>query len=307
MGQNQNWEDRSPRIDNYYHAFTKGSPSINLYETESDFVAGMNSIPILLERFGLELLISKLNDSHEHHVLHGTYLSCLCFIREHVRHAAQAIAFRRRKEGMALPKKYFPGLEVAVLPIETEQSLRNRIGYTAKNSYDNGLPIAPWYDPWSSACTIFAPYEELKIKGKRIGDLGNTLEQSRLLRTRHVYSPDWRVDERYLIHPVWYTDYDFVNQLFGTPERFVKTLVNRKNAEEEEAIRLATSAEKTVQELRVMASEESARLYGNADVELLGTYEKVQVCTALRQVGATFSQLQRVVRISASELRRLMR
>lgn len=307
MDFNQTWEDRSPRIDNYYHAFTKGSPSINLYETETDFVAGMNSIPVLLERFGLRLLISKLNDSHEHHVLHGTYLSCLNFMREHVRHAAQAIAFRRRKDGLELPEHYFTGLGISILPIETEQSLRNRIGYTAKNSYDNGLPIAPWYDPWSTACTIFAPYELLMSRGKRIGDLGNTLKQRRLLHTRHVFPADWRVDGRAMIHPVWYTDHGFVNRLFGTPERFVRTLVNRKNAEEEEAIRQASSAEKTVQELRTLASEEASRLYGNPDVERMGTYEKVRICTTLRRVGATYSQLQRIFRIPMEELRRLMR
>lgn len=307
MEANREWEDRSPRIDNYYHAMTEGNPSINLYETESDFVSGMNYIPPLLERFGVELLIGKLNDSHEHFVMRGTYLACWNFVREHVRHAAQTIAYRRREAGFKLLDTYFPDIDIKVLPIETENSLRNRTAYVAKNSYDSGLPIAPWYDPWSTASTIFAPTDLLRAEGTRIGDLGSPTVQKRLLRTQQLYPQDWRVDHRLRINPVWYTDFASVNRLYGAPEWFILRLVNRKNSEEEEAIRQAATVEKTVQDLRLLAANESRRLFGSSDIERLETFQKIQVCYALRSIGATYSQLQRITRIPTAELKRLMR
>lgn len=91
----------SRRIDGYFHVFSKGQSSRNLYETTDDFVRGMNAIPVYLRRYRLRLFAAKLNDSHEHFVLQGAYGDCLDFIGQHIKHAAMVRSYRRRRERMA--------------------------------------------------------------------------------------------------------------------------------------------------------------------------------------------------------------
>lgn len=288
----------------YFHAFTQGRPDFNLYETDEDFVAGMNAIPLLLFRTHTTLLAAKLNDSHEHFVLAGVEEECRQFLREHVRHAALTAAIRQRRDGVS-PAKY-AGVKMSLLPITDPQSLRSRIAYVVKNAYDAGLPIAPWWDRWGCASAYFAG-DMWKGVGCRIGDLGLVSARRRLLHSQFDFPEDWRVDEQYRIHPVWYTDHLAVERLFGRPETLVRYLASRSNAEEEEQIRTASAMEKSVQEYRIMAAELAREQLGTADLRQLSPREVVMLSRHLLRRGARYSQLQRIFGLSSDELRHLLR
>ena len=299
------WVDRSPKIQDCYHAMTKGIPTFDLYESEDDFVVGMNMTGILARNCGVTVLASKLNDSHEHHVLSGNYEDCRLFLNRHVEHAKGQIRFRRKREGMAVCPQ--PSLELSILPIETEYSLRNRIAYVIKNSFDSGLPFMPWWDDWSTAKVYFADYRMLLAYGRPIPEFGNILEQRRVFHTNVPVPQEWRADDRGLICPVWYTDYIRVNSIFRTPESFLRYLTGKKTAEAEEQIQRSVALEVSVQSLREVAKAKSLDLFGTKDIQRLNEYQKVQVCKDLLAKGASVAQLQRVVHIPSERLRHLLR
>jgi len=289
----------------FYHVFTKGTPFSNLYETEEDFIIGMNSLPLCLKNTDATLLASTLKDSHEHHVIKGSYDDCATFLSQHVRHAVSVLAFRRKKQGLPFHKPGSDGVQCSILPIDSEKSLRQRIAYVMANSFDSGLALAPWWDPWCTASVYFADEKQLRQHGTLIRDI--PARQRKLLSKRFDYPDDWKIDERGLIPPCYYIDYPTVNRLFRNPSWFVNYIyysINAAGAAIEEEIGRAGTMVHSIQELRPMAARLSLQLFGTENYPILGKSQKLFLAKRLTlSCHARPSQLQRLLNIPTEELR----
>ena len=169
----------------YYHLCTDGWKDQALFHDEGEYVNAVNSISLLDLLFPVKVHFYEVMRSHLHLIMSGRGTHCV----DSFDYLKMRIGRRLRKDGKPpLPPDY----DFRLIPIGSEEQMRENIVYVAKNA-PKVMDILPGGYLWGSAQIVFSDLPRL-FESVRAGDLSHRA-LVRMLGT-HLDIPPER-----LIHP----------------------------------------------------------------------------------------------------------
>ena len=169
----------------YYHLCTDGWKDQALFHDEGEYVNAVNSISLLDLLFPVKVHFYEVMRSHLHLIMSGRGTHCV----DSFDYLKMRIGRRLRKDGKPpLPPDY----DFRLIPIGSEEQMRENIVYVAKNA-PKVMDILPGGYLWGSAQIVFSDLPRL-FESVRAGDLSHRALE-RMLGT-HLDIPPER-----LIHP----------------------------------------------------------------------------------------------------------
>ena len=291
---------QSSSTPHYYHCATKGFQHSILFSDLREFVAAMNRIAICLARAGIDfpvtLIAFCLMDNHVHFILHGTREDCLKWMA--LFHRLTMSWQHKHRFGSPVDEPWV----YDAWQITDQDDLREKIAYVLRNPMAAGLAYAPMNYRWSSAGLVFADLSG--VSGRPLGDM-STYETRNYFGTRVELPDDWIMLPDGMIWPGCYTNYKLVERLFGQPSNYLFALNQRVESKvNEEMLRKELSLPD--QDVLLIAREESQRLYGLEEIEVLDLNQRIVLCTGLsKRSGITLKQLGRIFHIPQSDMKRL--
>lgn len=136
-------------VRNCWHFSTDGGLVDFLFRDDEDFIAGMNRIFILCQKYNVVILAFVLMDTHVHFILWGELGECKRFMHEYLKltsmHISDKYGDRHKLENV------FPNYQV----IDNDLYLKMAICYVHKNPPVAGIQYLAQDYPWSSAPLIF--------------------------------------------------------------------------------------------------------------------------------------------------------
>lgn len=120
-----------------------------MFRDDSDYISGMNDIPICLLVTAIKVYCFCLMSNHVHFILNGTESGCMAFIRKYKR--LRSLRNRTRYGSVGLENT--PDISVKIL--DDAEYQMTAISYVIRNPLASGLKMSPWHYPWSSSSLYF--------------------------------------------------------------------------------------------------------------------------------------------------------
>ncbi len=294
------WGDKP--LDGFYaHIYSNGHTVLNLFDTDEDYVFGMNLLPITAYSCGVTLLMIQLMGTHFHIIANGHPEDCARML------ALIGSSLMRRLSKTGRKGFAAKGLDVSIDEIATEGELKNKIIYVYRNSIVAGYPLAPWQYVWGPGDILFVDHKLASEKGQRLGDL-TTRKAAELFHTRVKLPPDWRHDGR-IILPHSYLDWQYVEDLFGNIRSFLAFLHQKKDLETQIDRESSTSLKKCMSEnkLKMEALELCRSMFGRKNISASDMDERLAIAQKLWGDRRTYSitQLSRVTLLDRELLKQI--
>lgn len=294
------WGDKP--LDGFYaHIYSNGHGVRNLFDTEEDFIFGMNLLPITAYSCGVTLLMIQLMGTHFHIIAKGFPDDCVRMQLQINKAIMSRLSTTNRKE-------FAPnGIEISIDEIKTETELKNKIIYVYRNSIVSGYPKAPWQYKWGPGDIFFIDHELTENIGSRLGDL--TIRKVReLFHTQFKLPPDWRHDGR-MILPHSYIDWKYVECLFGNIRVFLAFLHQRKDLEAQfdRECNNSQGSQVTEQALKLEVQMLCRSMFGRNSIISAVTDERLAIAQKLWGERRTYSitQLARVTLLDRELLKQI--
>ncbi len=173
------WGDKP--LDGFYaHIYSNGHTVLNLFDTDEDYVFGMNLLPITAYSCGVTLLMIQLMGTHFHIIANGHPEDCARML------ALIGSSLMRRLSKTGRKGFAAKGLDVSIDEIDTEVELKNKIIYVYRNSIMAGYPLAPWQYVWGPGDILFVDHK-LASKKQKITDMPQNTVQDTLALFRSFF------------------------------------------------------------------------------------------------------------------------
>ena len=281
----------------YYHTYTKGQQHDLLFYSEEDFIYGMNLIPKCLKDIELKILAFCLMDNHLHFIMKATREECNRFIVNYKKNLSTFLSRSGRKINASI--------QAGISRIDSPEYLMTSIAYVLRNPMVAGKNYLPQDYPWSSASLYFRNRERTESEGfQAIGSL-TYREKRTVFKAESHFPEEWRIDNKGMILPVFYTEVAEVENIFSSVKRFIYHLSAGKEAEVNrsvgQAIRLCDS------DLRKEAAKICLDKFGSNSTNQLDFKQRLLICKFLRkEFGASFKQLGRIMNIDPEYIKNLI-
>lgn len=193
-----------------------------IFKTRSDYVAGMNAIPVYILNYDVAVLAFCLMSNHVHFVVRGQENSCVKFIRHYRKRLAVIAGTAREDVRMA---------GICMKRITDADYLMRVIGYVLRNPVNAGQKVMPSHYEWCSASLYFRGHHQALPVGQTVNSL-NYRERRRLLGSHAVDVPEYyTLSPEGMIYPECYVDIEAVERLFQNPGRLLYRLSRNDDAE----------------------------------------------------------------------------
>ena len=282
----------------YYHISSHGLEKNDIFKCDADFVLGMNDVAICVLGYDVIILCFCLMSNHFHFVLYGTLEECRLFSEEYKRRCG----IRMRRGGGEV--KGLKSLEIQIDFVEGKEYLENVIAYILRNPMAAGIRVVPYNYRWS---TIHLYFSNINAQvGKRLNDMSER-KRFRLLKSWKPVPDNYCVDETGMILPGCYVDASKVEQIFGSPARFMYMLAKKIENEVELCMGVTNKFAMTDREI---ASQMKALLleeFGVSSIELLSAEQRVRLCLLLkRNFMAGVKQVARLTRLPVDVVQKII-
>lgn len=291
----------------FFHVCTDGNQLPWFFKDTEDFVLGVNRAAICTHQTGIQLYSYVLMDNHVHFVCYGEKPECKDFINRYKNLSGKHIS---SKYGI---KGYIKGLKGQVIPLPTQESLMEGIGYIDRNSIVAGYGSLPMEYPWGSSRYLF---REESGTCRICGNCGTGHSKYRTLReltvrerwrctgTRLELPGHWEIDERGMILPCHFLEIQKVESLFKTPNRYLYFLSKKLEGKVDELLSGNSGTFIPDKFLRPIVSNIARELYGKNDVNELNFNARIAIARRLRyEYAATVKQISRMLYLNAETLK----
>lgn len=290
-------------MKHYYHCASKGLEDEILFRTEEEFIAGMNRIGLCyllsLKSHPVIILAFCLMDNHVHFILYGTYEDCIRFMDDYKKLTGLWLAFHRDKKGILKDWKH----EAWLIP--NAEMLKEKMAYVHRNPIVANINLVPNGYRWSSASLYFTDKSMFSKILLPVNGLSQR-ERRSLFNTKIEFPDDWRYLPGGEIWPGCYTEFKRIEAVFKTAWNYQYEM-NKRVEEKVNSEIMAERVSLPDGDVLKMASEISARMFGEYDIDLLTVKQRIKLCMALRkEVGGNIGQLSRIVHIQLKELREII-
>lgn len=204
-------------MENHWHICTDGLEKNVIFKSDTDYIYGMNSIPVCAAGNQVTILAFCLMSNHVHFIVHGEEDNCRKFITQY------------KKRLTALTN--LSSTDVCIKHINDDDYLMKAIGYVLRNPVSAGIRLMPYHYDWSSASLYFKKPDSGRL-GKKIGTLSYRSKRE-LLHSQTTLLDEYILTEKGLILPECYVDILSVENLFRSPARLMYALSRNENLEME--------------------------------------------------------------------------
>ena len=293
---------RDNPVNNCWHFCTDGKAVDVMFYDENDFIAGMNRIYTVIQKFRILILAFVLMDTHIHFVLHGDYDACNGFMHEYLRRTSQYIS---TEHNLSKPLHDIP---VTHQVIDTDSYLKTVICYVCKNAPVGGLPYMPYDYPWSSAPLYFrntgswATPAWASGKGLTVSEMSHR-EKREFLKSKEVSSMgDVKMCGK-LIFPGEYVAVEPVERLYRSARSFQYFMGRSKSDDVESRGGAISYLTIPIQEMRQHKNEMCKELFGVCTVKNLGTAQRMKLARALKsKYNCSLKQISRLCGLVFEEI-----
>lgn len=290
-----------PGMNAYFHICTDGLEKSLLFMDESDYVLGMNLIPLcLLTKDPPEIVTFCLMSNHVHFITRGTYENSLRFIREYKRLLAKKLG-RKGRTGV-----FHDGGGVLIKEMDDPMYIIQAIAYVLRNPVKAGMNVTPQGYRWSPARLFFSQNKTDDTSCRRIGDL-SAKERKALKSDYRLLPNDWLIDSNGIILPENYVRVSTVEGIYRRASQFMYWLCKQDDAMMELDTGVMAKSRYSYEELALNMKELLAQKYKASSIDRLGTQARIEIASTMkRRYGATPAKLSRLVGIPKDVLEKLI-
>ena len=197
----------------YYHVYTKGLEDDVIFRDRSDYVVGMNYVPVALRISGVDVLVFVLMSNHFHFLVYADRLSSMKFIDTYKRLIARYIS---NTYGVA---KLLRTVETGCSEVDlNDEALKRLIAYILNNPVKAGVNCFPQNYEWGSGKCYFSNFDYTK-DSRPLSELG-TRERRSLLHSRAILDDNYMINSQGYVEPESYVRKDLVEKIFRSAKSF---------------------------------------------------------------------------------------
>lgn len=276
----------------FYHVYTKGLKDDVIFRKRSDFVIGMNYVPVALHTVNASLLAFVLMSNHFHFVLYGCYYDVTRFLNMYKRLVSRYISlvYGESKLLRAVPTG---SSEISL----DNDGLKKTIAYVLNNPVKAGVNCMPQNYEWGSGAYYYTN-QDVFADSFPLSDMTER-RRSRFLRSSIKINPDFRVGNAGYVIPASYVDVRYVERLYGGVRSmtYFLSMTSRTDQEKSKSVvfsdTIVLSAFKEILEKR----------YEVEDIDELSYDVRFKILVDLkRQFNSPPKQLARVTGCSLKEI-----
>lgn len=292
----------------YYHFYSDGKLSAELFLSKADFVAALNRLAVCASRFpGVRIVAFTFEDTHVHLLLYCSEEEgkALCDLFKRL----TMIYLSHTRGGK--PEDLYIHFESEAL--EDEAYLKRVGAYVVIQPTKDGKGIMPYDYPWSSAPLYFRGEKVIPIwqvdrngvvqQAKCLKELSYR-EKRKYLKTAFRLPEDWLVCNG-IVLPLNYVDTSGFESIFGTHNAF---RAFQSRSADNDAIRhtaLSRGVSLPDSEMRAACQEVCRELFGADTVRPLNSAQRLEVARRLRnRYLLSHKQLSRIVHVPLEEIER---
>lgn len=273
----------------YYHVTSKAHKTRLIFETDQDFIAGVNELALCILKFNVTILAFCLMSNHFHFILKGHRKECMAFINEYKRMLSFRIYNNRRETGI------LRNVEIHIDELTDMEYLMNAIAYVLRNPVAARVNMMPYYYRWSSIGTYFRG--ALSDPGDKLNDL-SLRKRIAIVKSRRDIPDGYRTDMYGMILPSCFVDYSEVESIFRYPSVFLAFLAKKVETEFEVRTGIAEMITYNDVELTAMINRLVNAEFGVKDTSQLSSEDRMRLCRLVRRnFGASVKQIARILRV----------
>ena len=278
----------------FYHVCTNGTVLPWMFQDVDDFIAGVNRIGICKVISEVDVWTYTLMDNHVHFLLYGYRTMCKKFIDKYKLLTGKWISHKYNQP------KHIKDVPASIIPLKTEEDVLETIAYIDRNAIVAGFRRLPSEYPWSSSQMMFR--EKRSCEERRLGAFSRNQLRS-VLKTRVILPDHWAVDERGMLNPEYFIEWQKVEELFKTPIRYVYFVSKKLEGKIDLAI---SNGQKTFiadKDLRLITKGLALKMFSTEDVRRLDVKSRLVLAKILRRDYASYpKQIARMLYLNAEVL-----
>lgn len=291
-------ERRFEKSGPFWHLYTDGRIMEDFLYTEGDFKIAMTALAVATILFRkVRIITFELMSNHIHLILSGEAEDCLeLFDKFKVR-------LRRvlKTNGRVI---YWDTFKADILPIETLNALRNEIIYVNRNAFVADPRFTPFSYPWGGGCAYFLPsFHRLPAKPLKESGFNKAREMTRFREVRMIEEMRFVGDIAYIPS---FCRIDIGESMFRDARSYFNSLTRNAEAFSQIAQRLKDSVFLTDDEMYAAATMYAEKTYGNRQLTLLTSEQKIQMSKELHfKYNASNQQIRRLLKLDIGILNEL--
>lgn len=297
--------------ERYFHIFSDGSKSDDLFPNDISIIKAVNRIAVLAFQEGITILGYDAEDTHLHILAKGERARCARFCYRYQKQTRRDISDSHTGNvGMTF--------ELSMVEIDSSEYLHNVGIYVISQSTKDGKKIMPYDYKWSSAALYFrGDQKDYLWTHDKNGIELPVIEMSQIaVRNRkklfctHSSLPgNWRVCDG-LILPSSFVDIGGFEAIYRTHNAF--RVFSGSSRDKDNVILRAMAEIRGVtlneNEAREICSTQCLQMFGRKDVRLLRVDQRLELAMVIRKkCGMCISQLSRRVHLPEQELRKYLK
>lgn len=278
-------------MENHWHICTDGLEKNVIFKSDTDYIYGMNSIPVCAAGNQVTILAFCLMSNHVHFIVHGEEDNCRKFITQY------------KKRQTALTN--LSSTNVCIKHINDDDYLMKAIGYVLRNPVSAGIRLMPYHYDWSSASLYFKKPDSGRL-GKKIGTLSYRSKRE-LLHSQTTLLDEYILTEKGLILPECYVDFEYVENLFRSPARLMYAMSRNENMEMELSGDILHKTKYSDEELSGTIKELCEETFQKSSADLLSIENRYRLAKILhKRYRLSRKQLARLTMTEPSLLKTML-
>ena len=262
-----------------------------IFKSDTDYIYGMNSIPVCAAGNQVTILAFCLMSNHVHFIVHGEEDNCRKFITQY------------KKRLTALTN--LSSTDVCIKHINDDDYLMKAIGYVLRNPVSAGIRLMPYHYDWSSASLYFKKPDSGRL-GKKIGTLSYRSKRE-LLHSQTTLLDEYILTEKGLILPECYVDFEYVDNLFRSPARLMYAMSRNENMEMELSGDILHKTKYSDEELSGTIKELCEETFQKSSADLLSIEDRYRLAKTLhKRYRLSRKQLARLTMTEPSLLKTML-
>ena len=262
-----------------------------IFKSDTDYIYGMNSIPVCAAGNQVTILAFCLMSNHVHFIVHGEEDNCRKFITQY------------KKRLTALTN--LSSTNVCIKHINDDDYLMKAIGYVLRNPVSAGIRLMPYHYDWSSASLYFKKPDSGRL-GKKIGTLSYRSKRE-LLHSQTTLLDEYILTEKGLILPECYVDFEYVDNLFRSPARLMYAMSRNENMEMELSGDILHKTKYSDEELSGTIKELCEETFQKSSADLLSIENRYRLAKILhKRYRLSRKQLARLTMTEPSLLKTML-
>ncbi len=293
-------------VKNCWHFSTDGNAIDAIFESDEDFVAGMNRVFVVLQGYNVVILAFSLMDTHVHFILHGIFEECNRFMHEFIRRTSWYISVKHHE------RNKLDRVPISHQPVEDDYYLKTVICYTVKNAPVGGVMFNALDYPWSSGPLYFRRPDywssPIWMDGIEMDpSMGSDRRKGALRTNNSIITHSIVPMVGPIVFPGEYVAYEIVERIFKTCRSFNFFLCITREEDIDSRGGSISLLSIPMQEMRQHKNEVCQDLFGKKSIKSLSTEQRLRLARTLRRrYNSSIKQIARLCGLVYDEVKGLI-